>query len=277
MIEKKYFAITIKYQGTRFLGWQIQPQTPTVQQEIETVLERLTGRQVRIFGAGRTDAGVHALEQIANFSVVTRLDCAALYKGLNALLPDDIVVIQVQECDPSFHARFSAIGKYYLYAVHMSDIPSLWTRHFSLHVRHKVDIGLMQSAARLFIGTHNFSNFCANSGRENEVFQRTIYDFRIEHTPPFVFFHVLGKSFLYKMVRLMVGTLIEIGRNKNNSDIITRALTSTDRIVPAPVAPAHGLTLRKIFYEPPVEIPYLDNSCNLFLYFDVLNSEKDGI
>ncbi len=272
MIDKKYFCITIQYQGTRFLGWQIQPQTPTVQQEVETVLTRLTGQPVRIFGAGRTDAGVHALDQHAHFSVATRLNAAALYKGLNALLPDDIVITHVNECDPSFHARFNAIGKYYLYTVYNATTPALWARYFSLHVRHHLDINKMRAAARLFLGTHNFENFSANSGRDDEKFQRTIYDLQIEHTPPFIFFHVLGKSFLYKMVRLMVGTLLDIGRGKVSEDIITQALTSHDPVVPAPVAPANGLIMRKIFYNPPVELPQNENTCNLFIGFDVLNN-----
>lgn len=274
MIEKKYFALTIKYDGTRYLGWQVQPQSPTIQEEIETALHRLTGSKVRIIGAGRTDAGVHAHDQHAHFAIDTRLDEHALFKGLNAVLPDDILITSVQQVGRSFHARFSAVGKYYMYIVHQGTLPPLFTRNYAWHVKYPLSIEKMRDAAQLFIGTHNFHNFCANSGRENETFERTIIDIRIDHIPPFIVFHVLGKSFLYKMVRLMVGTLIDIGRNKTDASIITAALATEQPVVPAPVSPAHGLTLKKVFYDLPVELPSDDIRCNLFSCFDVLNIEE---
>jgi len=252
------------------MGWQVQPNAPTVQMAIEQVIATLTGETVRIHGSGRTDSGVHALKQVAHFKVCTTLDSNTFFNGLNALLPDDIIVTNVEECSPNFHSRYDAVGKHYMYIIAQGRLPLLWSRFFSTHIKNDLSVDDIRTAASSFIGTHHFKPFSAISDRKNEIYDRTIYDFRIDHHPPFIFFNVLGKSFLYKMVRFMVGTLIKIGSGKESPDIIENIFENPDSYNTGPVAPSKGLTLVNVFYENPIKLPQKEDFCNFFRYFDVL-------
>ncbi len=266
----KHFRIRINYQGTNYSGWQVQPNAPTIQMAIEQVIAKLTGEAIRIHGSGRTDSGVHALGQVAHFKVHTTFDTKGLLKGMNALLPDDIIITDVQQTDPSFHSRYDAIGKHYMYIVHQGQFPFLWSRFYSTLLKNNLSIENIRQAASSFIGTHHFRSFCAVSDNKNEIYDRTIYDFRIDYHPPFIFFNVLGKSFLYKMVRFMVGTLIKIGLGKESPDFINNVFAAPDRYKTGPVAPAKGLTLMNVFYTPPIKLPPPEEFCNFFRLFDVL-------
>jgi len=272
MCDKKNFKFHIEYHGANYHGWQIQPNASSIQETIEKTLFKLTKQRVRIHASGRTDAGVHALGQVAHCAVKTRLNSYDLLKGFNGLLPNDIIIRNVSLCPPDFHSRFSAKGKHYIYIVDNGDIPALWTRFFSVHIHKKLCVKAMRDAAKLFLGTHNFEPFCANSGRENEVYERSILHFHIEKKGNFIFFHVVGKSFLYKMVRFMVGTLLKIGSGKEHPACINKIFNDPIKNSAGPVAPAKGLTLFKVFYE---TNPYLTNTkdiCNFFPTFDVVSN-----
>ncbi|MCP5461815.1 MAG: tRNA pseudouridine(38-40) synthase TruA [bacterium] len=268
----KYFKIHIKYDGSAYCGWQIQPNGISIQHVIETVLSRLANQPVRIHGAGRTDAGVHALDQVAHFQADTNLDATAFQKGLNGLLPSDIIATSVRECSSEFHARYSACGKYYLYIVQNGMLRSLILRNYSAYSQCFLDIQAMHNAAQSFVGTHNFKPFSANAGREHERYERTIHQVLIESHPPFIIFHVLGQSFLYKMVRLMVGTLLDVGRGKIPPDTIANILSTGDTLLVGTTAPAHGLFLKKVYYSEIQKISPADKKCNFLPLFDVLNS-----
>ncbi|MEW6534234.1 MAG: tRNA pseudouridine(38-40) synthase TruA [Candidatus Auribacterota bacterium] len=266
----KYFIAHTAYDGTRYAGWQVQPDKNSIQEIIESRLEKLCGTFTRIIGAGRTDAGVHALDQAFHFKLDTRLDAPDIHKGLNALLPDDIIITSLEPCSPDFHARFSAEGKHYMYLIRQGARPGLWSRSYSLLVKKPLDIEYLSTAARYFIGTHNFKPFSANAKRPNEQFERTITDFRIDHIPPFIVFNVLGKSFLYKMVRMMAGTLLRIAHKNEPCDYIARVFSDPERFKAGPAAPAHGLTLMKTFYTLPLELPSREDIHNILPKNDVL-------
>ena len=274
MNDKKFFKFHIEYHGANYCGWQIQPNAPSIQETMEKTLFKLTKQKVRVHGSGRTDAGVHALGQVAHCAVKTRLNANDLLKGFNGLLPNDIIIRNVSTCPPDFHSRFSAKGKHYIYIVDNSDIPALWTRFFSVHIQKKLCLNSMRDAANLFLGTHNFKPFSANSGRKNEVYDRSISYFHIEKIGNLIFFHVLGKSFLYKMVRFMVGTIFKIGSGKETPGYVNKIFTDPIKHSAGPVAPAKGLTLYKVFYDTD---PYLTNTkdiCNFFPSFDVVSNRK---
>lgn len=276
MESLKFFKINIKYEGTFYLGWQIQPQSPTVQETIEKTLFKLTGEKVRIIAAGRTDQGVHALGQVAHFKLKTRLDEYALIKGLNSLLPDDIVINSLSQCPPDFHSRYSATAKHYLYMLQQGPNQLILTKNFCDYVRTPLAIDKMREASKYFIGTHNFKDFCANSGKDIENFERTIFDLRIDSHPPFIFFHVLGKSFLYKMVRLITGTLIKAGLGKISPETVGKIFSQPEKYAhfARHAAPAKGLTLAEVFYDNNPKIPPPDEICNFFDLSFVLNSRK---
>ena len=269
MNDKKNFKFQIQYHGANYCGWQIQPNAPSVQETIEKTLFKLTKQKVRIHGSGRTDAGVHALGQVAHCAVKTRLNANDLLKGLNGLLPDDIIITGVSTCSPDFHSRFSASGKHYIYIVDNAQIPALWTRFFSVHIHKKLSLEAMRDASNLFLGTHNFEPFCANSGRKNELYERSILHLHIEKKGTLIFFHVIGKSFLYKMVRFMVGTLLKIGYGKEKPDFVNAIFNDPIKNSAGPVAPAKGLTLYKVFYDTEPNLPDTKDICNFFPVFDV--------
>lgn len=273
MNTAKIFKFHIQYQGTGYCGWQIQPNAISIQQTIEKTLFKLTCQKVRIHGAGRTDAGVHALGQTAHCSIATHLNENDILKGLNGLLPNDIIINKVSLCDPQFHSRFSARGKHYIYIVDNAKIPALWTRFFSVHIYKELSLQRMQDAARLFLGTHNFKPFSANSGRKNEIYERSISNFYIEQNRHLIFFHIIGKSFLYKMVRFIMGTVLKIGCGKKNPDYISSIFKDPVNNPAGPVAPAKGLTLYKVFYDSPPYLTHTKDICNFFPSFDVLNNE----
>lgn len=268
-MDYKHFKAHLQYDGTRYSGWQVQPNHITIQETVEQAIHRLTGQTIRIIGAGRTDTGVHAIDQAFHFKLATRLDATAFYKGLNGVLPDDIIITDVSECDPHFHARFDSLGKHYMYILRQSALPALWSRHFMLHVRHSIDINLLRANARHFIGTHHYRAFSAQSGRKDEQYERTVTDVRIDHFAPFIAINVLGRGFLYKMVRMMVGTLLRINAKKESEHYIKKVFEDPQRYHAGPAAPAHGLTLFKTYYSEPFRLPSEQDIRNFFSQNDV--------
>src|SRR5713226_9010878 len=213
----RYFKLTIAYDGTDFHGWQMQANKPTLQGEIVSVLQRLTQEKVILHGAGRTDAGVHALGQVASFRTQSGLSTQEFQRALNALLPPAIRIVGAEEVGPDFNARWSARGKLYLYRLKVVP-PMLW--RYVLHYPFPLDEDAMRDAAARFVGTHDFAAFAASTGSEDDDKERStvreIFSIELARTSDNeeLWFTVRGRSFLRYMVRKMVGTLLDVGRGK---------------------------------------------------------------
>ena len=249
-MEKKTFQITVEYDGTDFHGWQRQKNEPTVQAEIETALQTIVGQPLTVAGSGRTDAGVHALGQVASFTCETRLDGQALLNGLNALLPDAIVIKDCSEVEHSFHARFSAKGKTYHYRLLNSRLPSAIERRYAWHVSRHLDRNAMRAAIEHIIGTHDFSAFEA-SGSPRSHSRRTIFHAQlIEEENQLLVLKIEADGFLRHMVRNIVGTLVAVGLGKIDVSEFQAILRSKDRSRAGVTAPSQGLFLVCVKYEP---------------------------
>ncbi|HET8922319.1 MAG TPA: tRNA pseudouridine(38-40) synthase TruA [Candidatus Acidoferrum sp.] len=249
------FKITIAYDGTDFHGWQMQANKPTVQGEIVKVLERLTQEQVILHGAGRTDAGVHALGQVASFRTQSGLSAQDFQRALNALLPSTIRIVAAEEVGPDFHARWSAIGKTYRYRLYRGRVvpPALW--RYVLHYPFPLDEDAMRIAASRFVGPHDFASFAASTGSEEDDRERStvreIYASELARTGDAeeLVYTVRGRSFLRYMVRKMVGTLLDVGRGKLAPDDIPRLYQLRDRSKSGPTVPPQGLVMVEVEHE----------------------------
>lgn len=247
------FKLTIQYDGTALHGWQIQAGERTVQGELTRVLSLLEGADVQVHGSGRTDAGVHAEAQIANVHLTKEFTPTKLRAAINGNLGEDIRVLNVETVPDEFHSRFSAKGKTYRYQVVSAPVLSpFWTRYAILESR-ELSVGEMKIAAKLFVGTHDFTAFSSiNSDAEDKV--RTINSFTV--TEEFdsrghcrlITFKVTGEGFLRYMVRSMVGTLLAVGRGEIVSDTIRAALENGDRKLAGATAPPQGLCLIEVLY-----------------------------
>lgn len=240
--------LLLEYDGSAYSGWQVQPDRPTVQGALQAALQRLTGTPVTVVGAGRTDAGVHALGQVANFKTESPHSCATIHRALNALLPRDIAVREVTEVPPTFDARRSATGKTYRYTLLVRPDPSPRSRVWSVHVPHPLDIAAMTKGAAALVGRHDFSAFRSASCEAAHPV-RTVWEARFLEEPPFCHFVISADAFLQHMVRSIVGTLLEVGRGKRTPDALEAILASRDRGRAGPTAPAHGLCLEKVHYD----------------------------
>jgi len=240
--------LTIEYDGTGYHGWQIQPNTPTIQGVLEEKIGVITGEHVALIASGRTDAGVHALGQVANFKTGSRISLQGLKRGLNSLLPNDIAVRRVEAVREDFHARFSAKSKLYEYRVSNSSVLAPMERDFSWHVPQRLDLEKMRVAARLLLGTHDFSSFrAAQSDNLNPV--RTLMALEIRRNRKRIFsFRVRADAFLKHMVRNIVGTLMEVGRGKIAPESVTEILEAKDRTRAGTTAPPNGLFLVEVEY-----------------------------
>jgi tRNA pseudouridine38-40 synthase len=240
----------IEYDGTRYLGWQIQARGPTIQAEIESGLAALTGQKIRVVGSGRTDAGVHALGQVANFRVESRIPTERFAAALNAKLPRDISVVSIEEADPDFHARFDARAKHYRYAiVNRRSRPAL-ERHRVYHFSRPLDADAMRRAATALVGRHDFKSFATvdpvRAGRSTE---REMYQVGIARDGERIRMDFVASGFLYNMVRCLAGTLVQVGIRKWEPAHVKDILASRDRTVAGPNLPACGLTLVRVHYE----------------------------
>lgn len=251
----RHFKITIAYDGTDFHGWQIQSDKPTIQGEIATVLRRLTQENVQVHGAGRTDAGVHALGQVASFRTQSGLSAGEFQRAMNALLPAAIRIVGSEEVGPDFHARWSALGKIYRYRLYRGKVvpPALW--RYVLHYPFPLDEETMRVAASRFVGPHDFAAFAAASGSEDDDKERStvreIYASEIARSDDNeeLIYTVRGRSFLRYMVRKMVGTLLEVGRGKLAPDDILRLYESRDRARSGPTVPPQGLCMVQVMHD----------------------------
>ena len=246
----KNFKLTIEYDGTNFNGWQIQAAGRTVQGEIERALSKMTRRHVRVIGSGRTDAGVHALGQIAAFRCETRLSAAVFFSGLNSLLPDDIIIRECEQAPDDFHPRYDATAKTYHYNILNRPLPAAIGRAYCWHIRKPLDIAAMKAAIRNVIGTHDFKAF-ENTGSPRSHTVRTIHDADIITGPSddLVTLRVTANGFLRYMVRNIVATIVDAGLSKLSPHDVAAILAKKDRRLASATAPPHGLFLHRVYYE----------------------------
>jgi len=244
------FKLVVAYDGTRYHGFQIQKGTrlPTIQGTLEQALTILTKEEIKITGAGRTDAGVHAQGQVVNFLSNTLVPVERFPLAVNSLLPEDIVVLQAEEVPVDFHACFSAERKTYCYTFYNSRMRDPFCRYFAFRVPVSLDLTEMNKACRLFVGEHDFSGFCA-SGSAVKNFTRTIYNCFIEKEDKIIRFLVTGNGFLYNMVRIMAGTLLEIGQGKRKAEDVANLLQKGQRKLSGITLPPQGLCLLSVGYD----------------------------
>ncbi len=245
------FKIIIQYEGTRYQGWQKQGKgsgANTLQEKFETLLGKIAGAPVEICASGRTDAGVHAWGQVANFHMDTDLTPGELMEVMNRYLPEDVAVISCEEAAPRFHARYNARRKTYRYRVLNSDVPHVFDRKFVYQVKEPLDLPSMALAAGYLEGTHDFAAFTsARKGKKSTV--RTISEIRVERVGEEIRFTYTGDGFLYHTVRILTGTLLEVGLSKRPPGDIERLLAEKDRQKAGPLVPAQGLMLMEVRYD----------------------------
>lgn len=242
------YKCVIAYVGTAFSGYQIQPNKRTVQSEIESALEKLhKGKHVRIFASGRTDAGVHAKGQVIHFDSPLKIPTEKWTIALNTLLPDDIAVLKTEVVSNDFHARFDVSAKEYRYYMHLSKIRDPFQTHLAYQFKYPLNIEKMILASKYLLGTHDFTSFCsAKTEVEDRV--RTIHKIELVEENGMLVFHFVGNGFLYNMVRILVGTLLEVGTGDRDAATIPTILASQDRKNAGKTAPAQGLYLWEVFY-----------------------------
>lgn len=245
------YKLTIAYDGTNFSGWQIQPNATSIQEHIQHALKLILHKEkVVLIGSGRTDAGVHALAQIAHFKCPETLDLIRLLYALNGILPRDIRIKQIELVPDHFHAQYSAIGKEYHYHIYLDPVVDPFRRLYCWHMHRSLDLHLLEQAAEYFIGTHNFSAFAneahAGSAAKNPV--RTLYRLDIVKEPGGVRLEFEGNGFLYKMVRNIVGTMMDVAMRKRPIEDIEEIFKSKNRRLASMAAPPQGLFLVQVKY-----------------------------
>lgn len=243
------FCMTLCYDGTRWRGWQRQGNTPnTIQARVETALSEILEQPVEVHGSGRTDAGVHARMQTASFRAKTQLSPDTILKRLRAVLPPDIGVTELHEAQPRFHARLNCTGKTYVYRIWNSTAPNVFDRRWQHTVPEPLDLAAMQRAGDALCGTHDFTSFCANRHMKKSAV-RTLRAVRITRAGDEVRIAFTGDGFLYHMVRILAGTLIEVGLGRRSPDDMPAVLGARDRAAAGETAPAQGLILWETEYD----------------------------
>lgn len=245
------YRMDISYVGTHFSGWQRQPNALSIQEVIENALGKILQQEVIVLGSGRTDAGVHAREQVAHFRLPDPIEPLKLLRSLNGLLSDDIRIYELNLVSNDFHARYSAKGKTYTYRIDNGLIADPFMRPYAIHLQPQLNIDAMKDAALLFEGTHDFKAFAnkATQGSAAVDSVRTIHSITFEEKASLLEITFNGKGFLYKMVRNIVGSLIMVGRGKLTKQELKQGFDSFDRTQLPPPAPARGLTLEKVHYD----------------------------
>ena len=245
-MEKNY-KLTIAYDGTRFFGWERQPDRETIQGKLESVLEKLNGKAVDVIGAGRTDAGVHARAMVASVRLDVKESCEEIRDYMNRYLPDAIAVREVKEAGDRFHARYNAIGKTYRYTCFVGEVKPVFDRRYVTMLDYSVDVEKMRQAAAIRTGEHDFRSFSGNP-RMKKSTVRLVDSITIEQNRDRIHFTFHGTGFLQNMVRILVGTLLEVGRGYWEPDYVQTILDARDRKLAGPTAPPEGLCLMKVDY-----------------------------
>jgi len=241
------FLLTLRFDGAPFCGWQTQPNGPTVQAALEHAILRATGESLRVTGCSRTDTGVHARQFVCNFRGETKIPCEQLPAALNFYLPEQIAVLGCREAAPDFHARYDCAAKTYRYHIHNSRVRDPFLLRRALLEPLPLDEAMLAREAAAFLGTHDFAGFCA-AGGSAKTSVRTISRFDVQRDGEEVFFFVRADGFLYNMVRIMIGTLLEIAKGRLPQGSIPKILTARDRTRAGATAPAEGLMLWEVEY-----------------------------
>jgi tRNA pseudouridine38-40 synthase len=242
------YKIIVQYDGSRYKGWQVQKNTDaTIQGKLQAVLAKMNGYEVEVHGSGRTDAGAHAVGQVANFKLREPRESQALFSYFKEYLPEDIAVIEVKEVPFEFHSRLSAVNKTYQYRIWTSPISNVFERKYVTVIEDKLDIEQMKLAAEYMMGTHDFTAFCGNRKFKKSAV-RSIYKIEIKQLDSEICIHVTGNGFLQNMMRILVGTLVEVGLGKRDPHEIPIILESKNRELAGITMPAKGLCLMKVCY-----------------------------
>ena len=252
------FKIVLQYEGTRYRGWQRQVSTEnTIQGKLEALLTKMTGEKIEIIGSGRTDAGVHALGQVANFHADTQMSPEEILNYMNFYLPEDIAVISVKEVSERFHSRLNVKGKSYCYRVVQTEVPHIFDRKYAHFMKEDLDVAAMEKAAEILVGTHDFKAFTSSKkGKKSTVrtiekieIKKTVSaSMRMQNVQDEIRFIYSGKGFLYHMVRIMTGTLLEVGTHKKRPEEVAEILDSGLREKAGELVPAKGLILMEVRY-----------------------------
>ncbi|MFA5146284.1 MAG: tRNA pseudouridine(38-40) synthase TruA [Candidatus Omnitrophota bacterium] len=245
--RRRNVRLTIQYEGTAYAGWQFQTNATSIQEMVESALRSTLGEHVKVTASGRTDAGVHALAQAANFRTRSRLPLANIQKALNSRLPKDIVISRIEEAGPSFDSQHDARYKLYRYTIVNNDFTSPFLRRFASRCFHKLDTAVMRREAKLLVGRHDFRSFQAVDGQERKTI-KTVRSIKIKRSGDVITVDIEADGFLYNMARTIVGTLIEVGRGKLEPGSVKEMLRKRDRRCCGPTAPAKGLCLIKVTY-----------------------------
>ncbi len=246
---RQNYKITLQYEGTRYDGWQKQGNTDnTIQGKLENVLSRMAGHEVEIHGSGRTDAGVHATGQVANFHLDGDFTPEQVKEYLNRYLPEDIAVIKAERAPERFHSRLSAVKKIYTYQIETGTKRDVFTRRIQYGLGRPLDLDAMKQAASMLCGTHDYKSFCGNRKMKKSSV-RTVETIHIRQDGSRVVLTFVGNGFLQNMVRIMTGTLIEVGLGKRSPQSMKEILAALDRQAAGAMAPAEGLCLAGVLYE----------------------------
>ena len=242
------YRLVLQYDGSRYDGWQRQGNTDnTIQGKLEAILSRIAEAPVEVNGAGRTDAGVHALGQVASFRLSRPLPPAEVKAALNRYLPEDIAAVEVSTAGDRFHARLNAVGKTYRYSLRLGDTPDVFRRRYQLRVPEPLDLAAMEEAAALLTGQHDFRSFCSNRKFKKSTI-RTVDSIRFVREGDNLDLVYHGDGFLYHMVRILTGTLLEVGRGERAAGEMPAILAARDRTAAGFTAPPQGLTLMEVDY-----------------------------
>lgn len=242
----KNYKITIQYDGRNYCGWQKQPNSLGIQGNIENAIYEITKEKVKLIGSGRTDAGVHALGQVANFSLNSNISFDKIPNAINSKLPKDISVIDCVLVDENFHSRYSAKGKTYRYLIYNSAYRNPIYKDISYQVKYKLDLKKMKEEAKYLIGKHDFIGFMSSNSQVKDT-TREIYDISFSDIDDIICIEITGNGFLYNMVRIIIGTLVDIGRGQITTSL-KDIINSKNRNMAGHTAPAHGLFLKKVYY-----------------------------
>ena len=241
--------LTIEYDGKRYLGWQrLGDSDKTIQGKIESTLQQMTGETLEIVGSGRTDGGTHARGQVANFKTASPLSVAEMQSFLNRYLPQDIVITQVEEVPERFHSRYNASGKQYSYYVWNSAVPTALARNTSFHYPQQLDLTKMRQACQTLTGTHDFRGFSSLKKTKKST-TRTLQEITLTTEGNLLKVTFVGDGFLYNMVRILMGTLLEVGAGTIAPETVEEILQTQNRQLAGETAPAHGLVLDAVFYK----------------------------
>ena len=243
----KRVKIVVAYDGTNYHGWQIQPNEVSVEEIINNKLSELTGEEIKIIGASRTDAGVHAMGNVAVFDTESRIPGEKFSYALNQRLPEDIRIQSSEEVAQDFHPRYCDCCKTYRYQILNAEFPIPTQRLYSHFIYYDLDVKAMRQAAQYLVGEHDFKSFCSSKTSVEDTV-RTIYDVKVISEDQMISIFVKGNGFLYNMVRIIAGTLIEVGLGRKQPEEIKEVLKQQDRQIAGPTAPAKGLTLMQIDY-----------------------------